>query len=101
MKRYTLPEPVKMHPRYGRESQPRTPADPNDTPEMKQARMLEAIRTHWGAHGYAPSFAWLREQAHLSSLSMVHFCLKKLVQAGLITYEQGNERTVRLTRETP
>lgn len=72
-----------------------SPTPPSRADE-KSARVLAAIGEHWAAKGYPPSFRWLCQRTGISSTSMISYHLKRLKKAGLVIWEKGESRTIRL-----
>jgi repressor LexA len=68
-------------------------------PADKQQAILTAITLFLRQHGYSPSLRELCDMAAISSTSMAALHLERLQEAGLIAYEPGKPRTVRLTHK--
>lgn len=69
---------------------------------LRRERMLaviEAIARHRATHGYAPSARELREEAGLSSISVVWYWLNACEHAGLIARAPGLARAITLTEK--
>jgi repressor LexA len=64
----------------------------------KQQRILLAIRLFWHRNGYAPSLREICTDAEISSTSVAVWHLERLQDAGLVQYEAGKPRTIRLTK---
>ena len=67
---------------------------------LRRERMravIEAIARHRARHGYAPSVRELREEAGLSSISVVWYWLNACERAGLIARTPGLARAITLT----
>lgn len=64
----------------------------------RQQAILEAIKDFHSVHGYSPS---LREIISLTggtmSTSVVSYNLRRLREQGVLAFEDGQTRTVRLT----
>jgi repressor LexA len=65
----------------------------------KQQRILLAIRLFWRANGFAPSLREICTAAEISSTSVAVWHLEQLQDAGLVQYEAGKPRTIRLTHK--
>jgi repressor LexA len=64
----------------------------------KQQRILWAISLFWHRNGYAPSLREICTDADISSTSVAVWHLERLQDAGLVQYEAGKPRTIRLTK---
>lgn len=62
-------------------------------------RLLDMIAVWWEDHGYAPSARDLMEGMHYASVSTAHDHLGILRDQGMVEWEAGRSRTVRLTRQ--
>jgi repressor LexA len=62
----------------------------------KQANMLTFVRSHIGAHGYAPSFVDIAKKFRLRSLATVHEHLCTLERKGYITRGYNLARAIEL-----
>lgn len=62
----------------------------------KHYEVLKALIDFLKKNRYAPSMRELMELTGIRSLSHVRYCLKRLSDEGLIAYEQGKSRTVRV-----
>jgi repressor LexA len=65
----------------------------------KQQRILYAIKAFWRANGFAPSLREICTDAEISSTSVAVWHLERLQDAGLVQYEAGKPRTIRLTHK--
>jgi repressor LexA len=65
----------------------------------KQQRILYAIKAFWHRNGFAPSLREICTDADISSTSVAVWHLERLQDAGLVQYEAGKPRTVRLTHK--
>jgi repressor LexA len=65
----------------------------------KQQRLLYAIRLFWKQYEYGPSLRELCALAEISSTSVAVWHLERLQDAGLVQYEAGKPRTIRLTHK--
>jgi SOS-response transcriptional repressor LexA len=61
-----------------------------------EQRVLTAITLFIHQHGYSPTLEDLRTLAELSSKSLVLYHLRHLKARGLVQYEPGKTRTIRL-----
>jgi repressor LexA len=67
-------------------------------PTDKQQAILTAITLFLRERGYSPSLRELCDMAAISSTSMAAMHLERLQEAGLIAYEPGKPRTIRLVK---
>jgi repressor LexA len=67
-------------------------------PTDKQQAILTAITLFLRERGYSPSLRELCDMAAISSTSMAALHLERLQEAGLIAYEPGKPRTIRLVK---
>jgi repressor LexA len=67
-------------------------------PTDKQQAILTAITLFLRERGYSPSLRELCAMAAISSTSMAAMHLERLQEAGLIAYEPGKPRTIRLVK---
>lgn len=65
-------------------------------PADKSQRVLTAITLFIREHHYAPTLREICELADVSSTSLAAAHLERLQGAGLIEYEPGKARTIRL-----
>jgi SOS-response transcriptional repressor LexA len=65
------------------------------------ARVLEAIRSFWEEHHYAPSFRDIQERGSISSQSVVDYNLVKLQRMGLIRFDREVTRSIVLVEHLP
>ena len=63
----------------------------------KQQQIYDYILAFAGEHGYPPSVRDIAEAVKLKSPSTVHFHLKGLREAGLITQAEGKTRAITIT----
>lgn len=56
--------------------------------------VLAAIKAFWAAHRYSPSVRDIQAMAHVSSLSIVNYHLKRLRRLGRITLDPGIARSI-------
>ena len=63
----------------------------------KQQRIYDYILSFTDSHGYPPSVREIAEAVDLKSPSTVHFHLKSLREAGLITQAEGKTRAISIT----
>ena len=63
----------------------------------KQQRIYDYILSFTDEHGYPPSVREIAEAVDLKSPSTVHFHLKGLREAGLITQAEGKTRAISVT----
>ena len=66
---------------------------------LKQQQIYDYIRSFTQAHGYPPSVREIGEHMGLKSPSTVHFHLKGLRAAGLITQAEGKTRAISVSGE--
>jgi len=64
----------------------------------RQRMVFRVIKEYQEANGCSPSSREIAKAAGLKSASTVHHHLKKLKAAGLVTYQAGSPRTVRVLR---
>ncbi|HEY9721607.1 MAG TPA: winged helix-turn-helix transcriptional regulator [Oscillatoriaceae cyanobacterium] len=64
--------------------------------ERARGKMLRLIRDYHDAHGYAPSFRDLGDGVRLSP-GTVTYHLQRLQLAGLVAWDEGIARSLRLT----
>jgi repressor LexA len=64
----------------------------------RQRRLLGIIMTYREAHGYSPSVRDLVTLTGWHTISVVHYHLRRLEQAGLITRDPKIARSIRITR---
>lgn len=62
----------------------------------REQAIMTAIALYWRQHGIAPTLREICAMADVSSPSMVAFYLRRLADAGLIAYQPGRPRTIRL-----
>jgi SOS-response transcriptional repressor LexA len=62
----------------------------------RQWAMVAFVRSYTAARGYAPSIAEIMTGTAASSKSVVAYNLRALRDMGVITYEDGKSRTVRV-----
>ena len=67
----------------------------------KQQQIYDFILSFSGRHGYPPSVREIGEHVGLKSPSTVHFHLKGLEAAGLITKAEGKTRAITLSDPVP
>ena len=67
----------------------------------KQQQIYDYIVSFADEHGYPPSVREIGEHVGLKSPSTVHFHLKGLQTAGLITQAAGKTRAISIVEETP
>jgi repressor LexA len=69
------------------------------SPHMSDTRALivELIEDSYGARGYPPTVRELMEGAGLNSPASVQHHLKRLAADGVVEWEAGKTRTIRLT----
>ena len=67
----------------------------------KQQQIYDYIVSFADEHGYPPSVREIGEYVGLKSPSTVHFHLKGLQTAGLITQAAGKTRAISITEEAP
>lgn len=60
----------------------------------RQSEILEFVRGHIGAHGYAPSFEEIAEQFNFQSLATVHEHLSNLERKGYIRRGYNESRSI-------
>ena len=65
----------------------------------KQQQIYDFILSFSGRHGYPPSVREIGEHVGLKSPSTVHFHLKGLEAAGLITKDKGKTRAITVCPE--
>ncbi|MNG26276.1 LexA repressor [compost metagenome] len=63
-------------------------------------RILEFLRQHIGEKGYSPTIAEIGDAVGLRSSSTTHGYIKRLQDAGLVTFTEGTARSIRLVEET-
>lgn len=66
----------------------------------KQQRIYDYIKDFIAQHGYPPSVREIAEAVNLKSPSTVHFHLKALEEAGVITRSSGKTRSIVLVEDT-
>jgi repressor LexA len=64
----------------------------------RRRRILQVIDEYAAVHGCSPSNREIAREAGLQSASAVHHHLQALKAAGLVSYETGSPRTVRVLR---
>ena len=64
----------------------------------RQRKVFRVIKEYVEANGCSPSSREIAQAAGLKSASTVHHHLKQLRAAGLVTYQPGSPRTVRVLR---
>ena len=64
----------------------------------RQRKVFRVIKDYVEANGCSPTSREIAEAAGLKSASTVHHHLKQLRAAGLVTYQPGSPRTVRVLR---
>ena len=67
----------------------------------KQQQIYDYILAFAGEHGYPPSVREIAEAVNLKSPSTVHFHLKGLREAGLITQAEGKTRAISVVNGAP
>ena len=63
----------------------------------RRAQVIEAIRTYWAEHHHGPTYDDLRRATRIKSPNGVRWHLRKLRDEGLVTWDEGLARTIRLT----
>lgn len=61
-----------------------------------QTRVLEFIKEHIVAEGYAPTVREISEAVNIKSTSSVHEHLGNLVKKGLIVRKKGSPRAIKV-----
>lgn len=72
---------------------------PPRTPEQRAERdrlIIQSIEAHWSEHGYAPSVQDLLDRLGLRSRASVQASLTRLQAAGIVDWDQGRARTLRV-----
>jgi SOS-response transcriptional repressor LexA len=64
----------------------------------RREAFVVAIEGHWREYGYAPTVRELAQVVGLASSSTVWYWLMRLRYEGLVTWEEGKTRTIRLTQ---
>lgn len=80
-------------------SKPQTPEPDASRLTDRQRQVLEAIRTHVAAHGFAPSFREIGEASGLKSPSSVKHQLQVLAEKGFIRMNANKGRAIELVEE--
>lgn len=62
----------------------------------KRAEILDYIRSYTDKHGYPPSMVEMMEGCEIASKSTIYHHLQSMAKDGLITWEPGKNRTVRV-----
>jgi SOS-response transcriptional repressor LexA len=62
-------------------------------------RVLLAIALYWRQHGFSPSLRDICALAAVSSTSQAALHLERLRAAGMVEYEPGIARSIRLVKE--
>lgn len=62
-------------------------------------RLLDLISAFWDDNGYAPTARELMDGMHYASVSTAHDHLGILRDQGMVEWEYGKPRTLRLTRQ--
>lgn len=62
-------------------------------------RILAAISTHWQENGYAPTTRELCNIVGIKSTATMHGHLRRLRNKGMITWEAGRVRTLRVVQD--
>ncbi len=65
----------------------------------KQQQVYDYIAAFIEAHGYSPSVREIGDYLNLKSPSTVHFHLKGLLSAGMITQAEGKTRSITIVQE--
>lgn len=65
----------------------------------KQKLVLDFIKQHQRAKGYAPSLEEIQQHFGLASVSTAHFHVKQLQKKGLLTKEEKQPRTISAMKE--
>lgn len=63
----------------------------------RQQLVLQALDAFIHERGYAPSFRELGARAGIASTSMVSFYVRSLARRGLVAFEPGKARSLRVT----
>lgn len=66
----------------------------------RAARLYQFIREYWTRNGYAPTHDEMRQGINLKSKSNIGRLLDELRDAGLVAFEDGVARSIRLVRES-
>lgn len=61
--------------------------------------VLNYIREFVQKNGYGPLYSEIREACGLASSSHVRYCVLRLAEAGLVTYEYKSPRSIRPREE--
>lgn len=67
----------------------------------REQALLDAITVFWRQHAYAPTLRELCALAGISSTSLAALYLERLAERGMVAYEPGKPRTIRLVKERP
>lgn len=62
----------------------------------RRERIVQFIREFWAEHGYAPTTREIAAGAGYSTTSGVVYALLKMRHEGLVAFEDGKARTVRV-----
>ena len=79
-------------------AEPRPRRRPRDVPTARQRTIVQVIEAYMREHGCSPSNRDIADQAGLASPSSVNHHLRKLRDAGLVSYDDGCPRTVTVSR---
>lgn len=64
-----------------------------------QQKVLDALRSFIARHGYSPTISELMTATGSKSRNNIHGCLISLRDAGIVTWQNGAYRTLRLVRD--
>lgn len=62
----------------------------------KKSELVDSIKSFIEEHGYAPSYREMCEMVGISSTSTIQALLMSLQSEGVLDFERGKPRTVRL-----
>jgi repressor LexA len=68
-------------------------------PTKEQVATLENIAAWISDYGYPPSFREIMNECGYQSTSTVHVHLRALARSGLVTYIEGQPRTIVITTQ--
>lgn len=66
----------------------------DDPLSAREQAVLAFVRRYYGKHGFSPTFREIKDEAGISSTSVVSYQVERLRDRGLINFENGVERSI-------
>lgn len=68
-------------------------------PKERDNQIISTIEELTASHGYPPTFQEIADDMGLSSRGSIHAKMETLRALGLVTWEDGKTRTIRVVRD--